>query len=410
MPPSSPSPLAESSHASASARALTFAANAAFVPMGIVTILLGPMLPILSARWSLNDTQAGALFTAQFLASTLAVSLSGVLVARWGYRFAIGVGLATMGTGVGLLPFSSHELGIGCIALYGFGSGISTPAANLAVAEVNPTRRSGALSLLNFSWSIGAVACPFLISAAAAAHKISWLLVAVAIFMVIVAAGIAVANGRNSERAAEDRIVKGEDHAGHRQSQTFSSIHWRAHSLYMLAALFFLYVGAENACGGWTAALAKSLGTLPAAKAAMTPSFFYIALMIGRWVAPLFLRRIDDVHVARFAILLACVGMAGMLVSHEIISIAVSVSIAGLGLASVYPITIALLSREFGPTATMVGSIMFSMSNLGGACLPFLVGFFSTHFHNLRIGLAVPLIASGIMLILYRAKWNSASA
>jgi MFS transporter, FHS family, glucose/mannose:H+ symporter len=377
--------------------------------MGIVTILLGPMLPILSLRWSLNDAQAGALFTAQFLASTLAVSLAGVLVARWGYGFAICVGLLTMAAGVGFLPFSSHALGIGCIALYGFGSGISTPAANLAVAELNPAQRSGALSLLNFSWSVGAVACPFLISAAAARHEISPLLVGVALFMVIVAAGIALANTRSGGPEVDSRGTESEGEEI-RKPQKFSSIDWRAPALYALAALFFLYVGVENACGGWTAALAKSLGTLPAAKAARTPSFFYIALMIGRWIAPLFLRRIDDLNVARSGIVLACAGMAGMLISHGITGISVSVSIAGLGLASLYPITIALLSREFGPTAPLAASIMFSMSNLGGACLPFLVGYFSNHFHNLRIGLVVPLVAGGIMLLLYRTKWRAVGA
>ena len=61
------------------------------------------MLPTLSARWSLNYSQAGALFTAQYLASTLAVALSGVLVSRWGFRFAIKAGLLLMSAGVGLL-------------------------------------------------------------------------------------------------------------------------------------------------------------------------------------------------------------------------------------------------------------------------------------------------------------------
>jgi fucose permease len=49
-----------------SAKALTFAAYIAFVPIGIATVLLGPMLPTLSARWELNYSQAGALFTSHF--------------------------------------------------------------------------------------------------------------------------------------------------------------------------------------------------------------------------------------------------------------------------------------------------------------------------------------------------------
>jgi MFS transporter, FHS family, glucose/mannose:H+ symporter len=383
----------------AGSRALTLAANSAFVPIGFATILLSPMLPILSARWSLNDTQAGTLFTAQFLASTFAVALSGVLVARWGFRFAINAGLFAMAAGVAALPFTSHWLGFGCIAAYGFGSGLAVPAANLLVAEVNPHRRSAALNLLNFSWSLGAVSCPFLVSAAVVAHMIPLLLVTVGGFMLLVLVGIAATSGRTVEPVAADRDPKNP-----------LSIDWSARPLYILAVLFFLYVGAENAYGGWTAAFAKSLGTLRPSVAVMTPSFFYISLMLGRWIAPLVLRRVDDVLLARAGIVLACAGMAGLLAAHSMTGIAISVSAAGFGLASVYPITIALLSREFGSAASRVGSIMFTMSNLGGSCLPFLVGFCSTRFHNLRVGLAVPLVASGLMFVLYRTKWKPAHA
>jgi fucose permease len=60
----------DSPNTSDSAKALTFAAYASFVPIGVATVLLGPMLPILSARWSLNYSQAGALINVQYVAST----------------------------------------------------------------------------------------------------------------------------------------------------------------------------------------------------------------------------------------------------------------------------------------------------------------------------------------------------
>src|SRR5258708_1007258 len=127
---------------STSAKALTFAAYASFVPIGIATVLLGPMLPVLSARWSLNYSQAGTLFTVQYLASTLAVALSGVLVSRWGFRFAIKAGLLLMSAALGLLLAGPKIMGILCISASGFGQGLAVPAANLLVAEVNPGRRS----------------------------------------------------------------------------------------------------------------------------------------------------------------------------------------------------------------------------------------------------------------------------
>jgi len=382
---------------SKSARALTFAAYAAFVPIGIATVLLGPMLPILSARWDLNYSQAGALFTAQYMVSTVAVALSGVLVSRWGFRFAIKTGLVLMSVGVGLLLAGPKMLGIFCIGAYGGGLGLAVPAANLLVAEVNPGRRSATLNLLNFCWSAGAVACPFLVAAAAKSHQITIFLGAVAGFALVVAVGIAVMPASIVEPSARNASRK----AG-------PGIRFMQNAVVMLGALFFLYVGVENGFGGWIASYAKSLGNLTPSQAVMSPSFFYAALMLGRWVAPLALRSIDEVRLVQGGLLFGCAGMGGLVLSHEWWGVILSVSVAGLGLACVYPITISLLSREFGAGAARLGSVMFTLSNIGGGLLPWVVGLSSNHFDSLKAGLAVPLIGCAAMYGLYLRDWKAA--
>jgi MFS transporter, FHS family, glucose/mannose:H+ symporter len=380
---------------SKSARALTFAAYAAFVPIGIATVLLGPMLPILSARWDLNYSQAGALFTAQYMVSTVAVALSGVLVSRWGFRFAIKTGLVLMSVGVGLLLAGPKMLGIFCIGAYGGGLGLAVPAANLLVAEVNPGRRSATLNLLNFCWSAGAVACPFLVAAAAKSHQITIFLGAVAGFALVVAVGIAVMPASIVEPSARDASRK----AG-------PGIRFMQNAVVMLGALFFLYVGVENGFGGWIASYAKSLGNLTPSQAVMSPSFFYAALMLGRWVAPLALRSIDEVRLVQGGLLVGCAGMGGLVLSHEWWGVILSASVAGLG--CVYPITISLLSREFGAGAARLGSVMFTLSNIGGGLLPWVVGLSSNHFDSLKAGLAVPLIGCAAMYGLYLRDWKAA--
>ena len=378
-----------------SAKALTVAAHAAFVPIGIVTVLLSPLLPTLSARWSLNYSQAGTLFTAQFLASTVAVLLSGVLIARWGFRFAMKAGLLVIAMSVAALLAGSRVLGMICIAGYGAGLGLAVPAANLVVSEVNPGRRGAALNLLNFSWSAGAVACPFLVAAATKSHRVPLFLALVAGACALVGFGIAVMPSSIQE-PSQTRVAGG----------TRATIPWKHGSLAILAALFFLYVGAENSFGGWVASYANSLGSMSAAMAVMTPSFFYSALMLGRWVAPLLLRRFEETRVAQAGVLVACAGMAGLVGSHSLLSVMATATVAGLGLSAVYPITISLLSREFGDAASRVGSLMFTSANLGGAVLPWLVGVSSHQLGTLKAGLAVPLIGGALMYFLYRRHWK----
>ena len=363
-------------------------------------MLLGPMLPTLSARWSLNYSQAGALFTVQYLASTSAVALSGVLAARWGFRFAMKAGLLLMGAGVGLLLAGPKAMGIVCIGASGFGMGLSVPAANLLVAEANPHRRSAALNLLNFCWSVGAVSCPFLVAAAAKSGAIPWFLGAVTGFSLLVAIGIAAMPSSIVEPYA----------ANHAGTAKAVAIPWKRGIVLVLGTLFFLYVGVENAFGGWIASYAKSLGSLTPTLAFMSPSFFYSALMLGRWLAPLLLRVADEVRLVRAGLLLGCAGMAGLMFSNGLRGVGVSAALAGLGLSCVYPITISLLSREFGAASSKVGSLMFTMSNIGGGVLPWVVGLSSNHFGTLKAGLAVPLIGCAAMLGLYVRNWKAAPA
>jgi len=391
-------PSTSSDSSVSSAKALTWAAYASFVPIGISTVLLGPLLPTLSARWSMNYSQAGALFPAQFLASTIAVIVSGMLMARCGYRFAMNAGLLLTGVSLALLLTGPRILGIICIAGYGAGFGLTVPPSNLLVSEVNPHRRSGALNTLNFCWSVGAVACPFLVAAAANSHHVPLFLDLVAALSIAVAIGIA---------AMPKRIVEPAP-SGKSESKNAPAIDWLKPTVFIVAALFFTYVGTETAFGGWVASYAKSMGSITLAVSVMMPSFFYGSLTVGRLFAPMALRAIDEIRLAQIGVLIAAAGMAGLLFSHSTFTVAASSCIAGMGLASVYPITISLLAREFGPGSSRIASVMFTVSNLGGSSLPWLVGVSSGQFGSLKVGMIVPLIGSIAMFLLYQWKWTPA--
>jgi fucose permease len=395
-------PGSETRQPLSSSRLLNFAAYASFFPIGMVNVILGPLLPALSLRWSLNYSQAGSLFTAQYLASTAGVALSGMVVARWGFRLAMKSGLLLTTGAVALLLAGSKLQGILCIAAIGAGLGLAVPAANLLVSEVNPSRRSAALNILNFCWGAGAIASPFLVAAAVKKVQLPLMLDGMALVMFITALGIALLPS-----SLEPVSVRSSTTAK-RSTKGMLGIDWTHTALPTLAALFFVYVGIENGFGGWIAAYSKSLGNLSLSLAALTPSFFYASLTLGRWLAPLLLRFSNEVRLARAGLLAACVGMAALVFARGLPGVVSSTCLAGLGLSSVYPITIALLSREFGRAAPRVGSVMFTLSNLGGGVLPWLVGVSSTQFQSLKAGLLVPLIGCFTMYVLYRRKWQAA--
>jgi fucose permease len=86
--------------------------------------------------------------------------------------------------------------------------------------------------------------------------------------------------------------------------------------------------------------------------------------------------------------------------ANSVLVMDIGVAMAGLGLASIYPIFIAWLSHWYGERARKIGGIMFALASLGGAFSPWLVGFVSKQTDSLRIGLLVPMVSVAVMLAL----------
>jgi fucose permease len=360
-----------------------------FVLTGVVMTMLGPILPLLSARWSLNDTQAGYLFTAQFATSVIGVLLSGVCMERFGHRWTLLAGLLLMAVGVGSLAQAGWNFGLVAVALFGAGTGLTTPTGNLFISDSNPGNRASALNLLNASWGIGAVGCPFVLAAMQRAGLVP-------VFFYGLAAGfVLLAVYLSSIRMGE--------HLTPRQTPATAAV-WKSRFVPIIGALFFIYVGTETSVGGWVASYAQRIDSGSSAFWAMTPSFFWGALLIGRALAPLPLRRFRETSVATAGLLLAAVGVTVLLAAKTMAPVVVGASLSGLGLAPVFPITISMMSHWFGEVSARVSGVLFSFANFGGATLPFLVGATSTHFGSLKTGLIVPLVGACVMLMLYLAN------
>ena len=371
----------------------TAVAHAAFIPTGIVTVMLGPLLPVLSAQWALTDAQAGTFFTAQFLGTTIGTIFTGILAARLGPRGFLVLGLGFMSLGASTLLLGSWLVGIGSATVWGLGLGFTIPTANLLVAEVNPERRAAALNLLNFSWSVGAVSCPFLVAPFLRNHHAQAFLTLLAVlvfFLALFLLRVALPVSPKSERTSDTGgpII--------RLMLTPLAV--------VMAALFFLYVGAENAIGGWLASYAKRM-TGSGAWWPLTPSFFYTSLLAGRAGASIVLRHVSEIRVVRLGIATALLGLLAVVGSHAMSGVIVGSIVAGLGLSAVYPIIIATFSQLFGMASNRLGAVMFAMGGLGGATVPWLVGFVSTAFLSLKLGLAVPLAACLAMQGLYLRNW-----
>ena len=423
LSPSSSNRSSSNRSSSSSNRKLILAGQIAFLPTGILQTLLGPMLPILIARWALNDTQAGNLFLVQFLASLAGVQLSGLLLTRWGYRPAFLWGLLLMACGVSTLLLGSSTLGMAAVAAYGLGLGLVVPSDNLLIAEIGSgsssdsgaapqaasqassegSSRASAVSLLNFFWGVGAVFCSLMVAWTAAHKLLPFFLGSVALFLLLLAFAM-----RNLPfPAAATSSAKS---AATPEGSSSSS--WRelvkSPAIWIFAAIFFLYPGAETAVGGWIGSYVSRLGPRGAPMASIAPlmpAFFWTALTVGRALGTVFLRHFSERSVLRAGYGAGAAGIGLMLWAPTVAGVIGGALITGLSFATLYPITVARLSQRFGVAARSIGAVMFSLAAVGPAVIPWMVGVISHSTGSLRAGLLLPLGATVILFLVHLFEW-----
>lgn len=398
-----------------SPRGTTLFVYGAFFVTGIVTTILGPLLPQLSARWHIDDVLAGSLFTAEFVGAILGVVASGAILPRLGFRRALLIGYLLIGAGTIWLSFAGWHAGLAAVGLVGVGLGLTIPATNLLIAETNPLRRAAAVSILNVVWGFGAVTIPILISLGGT-RRIALLLIAIGVVSVLISLIFAAVMMPHIDEHTTREAVVAEEVVGAEgvmPEQNFATkperSPWRNGLLWTIAVMFFIYVGIETAVGGWIATFAQRLQNVKYWFAILAPSFFWAGLLLGRGTAPLAFRRVSENGVARGALAISAIGIATIFFSHGLPGAMSGAFVTGLGFAPIYPIIVSEFSGKFGAAARRLGGVIFATPSLGGATIPWLVGYVSTKTGNLRMGLLLPFGGAIVLLAIFFASAKAAA-
>jgi FHS family glucose/mannose:H+ symporter-like MFS transporter len=359
-----------------------------FVLTGVTNTLLGPLLPVLVEWWTLPDARAGLLFTFQFVGSMAGAALSSPIIRVIGLRRTLLGGVVIMGTGVGALAFREVALGHAAVWWYGAGLGLTIPATNLWVAQHVPGARAAALSLLNLSWGIGAIAGPPAVVLSRRIHDANLFLFALAASLLLSAFVIGLMREpTRTEGAAID------------EGSTRVPVNLRGRVI-AFGVFLFVYVGTETSVSGWAAIYAQRVELLAAATSIAAPSIFWGALLAGRALAPALLLRWTEPTLLTTGLLVTTAAVVALLFAGSGATLTAAMILAGFGLSVVFPVSFALFTKELDRAATRAAGPVFVLAGLGGASLPWLVGVVSARTQNLRAGLMVPLAGCVAMLLL----------
>ena len=359
-----------------------------FAASGIVTVMLGPLLPSLIARWQLQDAQAGTLFTTFFLGQ-----LTGAWFATHNLRLSVFLGAGLSALGCVALAWAGFHTAHFALFAAGLGLGAGLTAGNVIAGTSNPARRAQILAVLNVSWSIGAIACAALIRACAPfGPHVFFLLTA----LLLTLAGLFLTTLPTALTATTKH-----------PSQQATRIPLPALAIALFAVSMLLYIGNENALGGWLPSFA--VRTNPAASAATIALLYWLSELMSRLLMAPLLSFVTEATLYRLSLCILLITQLGLILTpHPTPALVVAGTIlTGAALGPLYPLIVSFLLACTGQHAR-VGRL-FALASLGGASLPWLTGAVSTSFGGLRPGLLVPAAATLLLLLISPAIVRSSA-
>lgn len=221
-----------------SGRNLMIILRAGFILIGIVTVLLGQILPILSMRLSLNDQESGYLFVGQFAGSLAGNICYDRFIRRFGYLKMLCGGFCIMAFGCAGVNLGSWFWCITAVSIYGVGIGATIPAVNMLVVELEREKSASALNTINFFWGVGAILCKPFVDHVGTPASVAVPTILLSVLLLSVGLLITFSNYEEDPKQSD-------------ADARISIPIWTSAAAWLIAVFNFIQIGVESSVGGW---------------------------------------------------------------------------------------------------------------------------------------------------------------
>jgi FHS family L-fucose permease-like MFS transporter len=393
-----------------------------FFMWGFLTCLNDILVPHLKGVFDLNYTKV-MLIQFTFFAAYFIMSLpAGKVIARFGYKNGIVIGLATSACGALLFypaaGFLSYPLFLTALFILASGITVLQVAANPYASVLGkPETASSRLNLAQAVNSLGHTTAPLFggllilgttlsaeqLSALPAAEQHAAKLAKAASvqtpYLILAGALLALAVIMAMIKLPVISTVEGKETRHAKLSDALKFRHLR-----LAAVGIFLYVGAEVSIGSFLVNFfgQKDIAGLVEAAAAGFVSYYWGSAMVGRFIGSALLQKIKPRGVLAVA-----AAIASLLVFITILATgkAAMWTILAVGFFNsvMFPIIFTLGIEDLGPL-TSQGSSVLVMAIVGGAVIPLFQGMLAD---TIGIHTAFILPAICYLYVVYFALWGS---
>ncbi|MEK4185826.1 MULTISPECIES: MFS transporter [Paenibacillus] len=378
--------------------------------IGLAHVVLGSILPVLLQHYDQNYSAGGELIFSQFAGFLAGVLVSPLLNRRFGKRGGILIAtslLIVAEVAYAFLPPWGWMYFIAVAAGFGFGM-IEAVIGTIIIGAVTEGTAI-AMSRLEVLFGIGALVMPLIASPliAAGAWRLAFLIVAA--FSLISLILWARGHFGNLQRMLDERAsVQGADNSHSSSSRSNKKFPYKGKQWILLGifiVFFFLYVGTEMSLVNFMPAIFIAKLGMTESAAALTVTFFWLAMSTGRLFAGVIAEKISYRAYILSSCLLTLLLLTLFPFTDNRMTAFIVILLLGLFMSGIFSIALVFSSKMLPGTEESTPSIMIASGGVGGALLPLFTGWSMDH---LEVAQTAGLLATfaAFLFLLSIAAWR----
>lgn len=354
----------------------------AFLFSGICAISSGVIVSVLQEIHGFSFGVTGTLLSLMSIGNMAASLLTGVLPSKIGTRMTVTILCLGYGLGYGLMGITgSVPVLMLAFALAGICKGCAINTCSVLVGN-NAVDRTRDMSLMHAFYAMGALICPFIISAMRGVNRslpmFSVALCGMTMWTIFMSAKL-------PSKAQEAQEKKNSD-LSFLKSKKF----------WLLTCLLFCQNAAETSVNGWLVTYYNNQQILTGTLSTYTVTIMWGATLIARLLIA-FVFPVRDTFKTLAVMGLGCTVLYGaMMFSSTPVTAIVMLFAFAFAMAGVNPIAVAGTGKQMS-AASM--SVLLLAASVGAVVMPWIIGLVADHV-SLQAGVACNLIpCAGIMIL-----------
>ncbi len=357
----------------------------AFFCSGMMSTLLGAILPSMKIEYDMNYVLSGMVLSAHQIGNFCAVLIAGFLPYAIGRKKSTLLLCSGIVLGLTLMTLTGNPaLLLVAFTATGIGRGTMSNITNVVVSEV-AENKAGGLNFLHASFAVGAFISPFIAILVTSGLGLSWKLAALIVAACEIVALVGIGLSRLASKPMARRSDGGRDFV-------------RSGSFWLNTFIMFFYLCAEASIIGWLVTYFKDSGIMSTSLAQSTSSLLWIMVMVGRITCASVSNKVNKNKLILGLGLSMTFFFILMISTRNIMVIFPSLLGVGVSMSGIYPTTLSTMDRRFNSSTVATGTCI-ATATVGAILMPMVVGAVAER-QGIGGGIGSISIALAVMVVL----------